>query len=180
MKKIIIVTFAMLLSSIAFSQKLTYSEVVAEKGTVKELYNRALMWYGETYNSSNDVIQTRIIEEDKGIIIAKALFKYNSKVFSGGEKVSGIVKYTVKIIVKEGRYKYIITDFYHKANKTYHLGLITTNDIYEGEREFGVPQNWYNKVYKDIKKQCELNTIDIISSLKKGMSKENSSSDDNW
>ena len=110
---------------------LTYTEVIqVDSVTNIELYNRAKLWFATVYNSSNDVLQLENKEE--GQLIGKAIMKYNPTVLSGSETTKGSIKYTIKIFVKDGRYKYEISDFIHDPVGNQYgkssLGLITTDE----------------------------------------------------
>jgi len=177
-----IVMFLVLFGFVGFAQeKLTYSDVVKTNGNTKELYNRALVWFGDAFKSSNNVIQTKILNDSNGVIIGKANIKYNSHVFSGSQKSSGYIDFSIKLMLKNGRYKYEITDFIHNPyDDSYGLGIITVGDEYLNRCTFGTPRSWYNKVLKDIKTQINNKMNFIINSLEDTMNKEIIPDNDNW
>lgn len=83
----------------SISKKVTYQEVVKVDGASKnELYARAREWFAKTFKSADDVLQMEDMANGK--LIGKGC-NYQSKVF-----------YTVSVSVKDGRYRYEITDFY--------------------------------------------------------------------
>jgi len=160
---------------------LTYTEVVQVDSVSKdELYNRAKLWLATAYNRSSDVLQME--DKDAGQIIGKAIIKYNPTVFSGSEQTKGTIKYTIKIFVKEGRYKYEITDFIHDPYGNqygkFSVGLITTAE--ECPNPKPMAKKWSNKIWKDCKDQIESNVTPLISSLKQGMSTQVESETDDW
>jgi hypothetical protein len=183
MKKSIL-TFALLtaLTIAVFGQEpLTYTEVVQVDSVSKtELYNRAKLWFATVYNSANDVLQ--MDNKESGEIVGKAILKYNPTVFSGSEQTKGNIKYTIKVFVKDGRYKYEITDFIHDPYGNQYgkssMGLITT------EKECPTPKPmakaWSNKVWDDIKNQIDSNMKSLIVSLKGDMSKKSESKKSDW
>jgi hypothetical protein len=160
---------------------LTYTEVVqTDSASKNELYNRAKLWFVNAYNSASDVLQ--MDNKEEGQIIGKAIMKYNPTVFSGSEQTKGNIKYTIKIFVKDSRYKYEITDFVHdpygnQYGKT-SMGLITTDE--ECPNPKSMAKGWSNKVWRDIKNQIESNMTSLIASLKQSMTKQAESKSDDW
>ncbi|GAB4199695.1 MAG: DUF4468 domain-containing protein [Bacteroidia bacterium] len=167
---------------VVFGQEpLAYTEVVQVDSVSKnELYNRAKVWFATTYNSVNDVLQ--IDNKEEGMLIGKAIMKYEPNVFTGSEQTKGNIKYTIKIFVKDGRYKYEITDFIHDPYGNQYgkssMGLITTDK--ECPNPKPMAKGWSNKVWNDIKSQIEDNVTSLINSLKQGMSKRPESKKDDW
>ena len=161
---------------------LTYTEIIQVNSISKnELYNRARLWFTTVYNSAKDVLQ--MDNKEEGQIIGKAIISYYPKVFVGSETTKGRINYTIKIFVKDGRYKYEITDFVHHPDasgsgpNSGNLGLITTDKEYPNAKS---AHNWYNKVWSDIKNQIEHNILPLIVSLKEGMNKPAETKKDNW
>ena len=87
-----------------------YTDVVDVDSSIKkdELYNRAKAWFVTEYKSANAVLQMQ--DKDAGIIMGKGIFEagYNMGLMVGFQIVS--VYHTVKIFIKDGKYKYEITD----------------------------------------------------------------------
>lgn len=180
MKKLLVLL--VLLPMLSFGQeRLTYTNVVKVDSISKnELYNRAKLWMASAYNSSNDVIQ--IGNKEEGQIIGKASIKYLSRVFVGSATTGGYIKYTIKIFVKEGRYKYEITDFIHdpRSRSSYppvSMGLITTDP--DCPRPTSMVK-WSNKVWRDIKTQIAETVVPLVRNLKKDMSLPAETKNDDW
>lgn len=97
----------------SFTHKITYTEVVIlDSSTSKlELYSRVREWFAKTYNSAMNVIQ--MDDKENGKIIGKALMKVYFKTIFNSNYSGGNINYTISIYVKDGKYKYEITDFYH-------------------------------------------------------------------
>ena len=165
MKKVIII--AVLLPLFAFAQKnvsekifpevngeINYTEVVKVDSTIKkdELYVNAKAWFVGTYKSANDVLQMQ--DKEAGVLIGKGIFEIPYKLFVGSTRVS--VNHTIKVYVKDGKYKYEITDLEGKQLTTY------------GWKSFDI-----NKAKNDINKKI----LSIISSLKTAMQKPITSKD---
>ena len=121
MKKALLLLLLLVLVTIGYSQgklnevlplqngKVIYTAVVAVDSAKKsELYDRAERWLVEEYKSPKDVIQ--LDDREIGEIIGKGYFPttYQFWFLEPATKVS--VYHTIKISVKDGRYKYAITD----------------------------------------------------------------------
>ncbi len=87
------------------THKLTYSEVTEVEGTPKsELYDRARRWFDFQYAYATDVALSEHEEEGELHILSQLPLKI-------GLSTSGVVSYRFTLSVKEGKYRYIITDF---------------------------------------------------------------------
>lgn len=89
--------------------RVTYTGIVqVDDVSSDELYNRAKRWFVDTYKSGKDVIQ--LDDKENGEIIGKGFFEEMWMVtFYGGQNVN--VWQTIKVQMKDGRYRYEITDF---------------------------------------------------------------------
>lgn len=99
------------------NDQLNFTDVVKVDSTIKkdELFNRARIWFSQTFNNSKAVLD--IQDKEAGQLIGngtiKTLGKNNSYVYN-----YGYVSFSIKVLVKDGRYKYIFSDFYHKSDET--------------------------------------------------------------
>jgi len=127
----------------------TYSEVVQVDSSSKiDLYKKAKKWFVTTYKSAKEVIQ--LDDPENGEIIGKGNFKvsyYSREPF---------ISHTISISVKDGRYKYSITDLTYSDNQ---------NEKFSIEN---FPKSWFGKKKLYLKVDEEINAI--ILSLKKYMS----------
>jgi len=91
--------------------RIIYTDVVyVDSSTTKEeLFSRAREWFAKAYKSSLDVIQME--DQTNGKIIGKAAIS----VYSLTKFPDGHINYTISLYFKNGRYKYELTDFYHKG-----------------------------------------------------------------
>lgn len=98
------------------NDRICYTEVVAVDSvlTKSDLYTRVRQWFAKNYKSANSVIQ--MDDKDAGVIVGKALMQVYHKGL-GLIFESGYINYTVSVYVKDGRYKYEITDFYHTGQR---------------------------------------------------------------
>src|SRR5450830_1164209 len=89
--------------------KVTYTDIIQLQGVSKnEIYNRAKHWFIDTFNSGKDVIQ--LDDKETGEVIGKGCFKAVWMInFYSSQSVN--VWKTIKIQIKDGRYRYEITDF---------------------------------------------------------------------
>jgi len=181
MKQMFTVLAAMCM--VVFSQEqLTYTEVIeVESVSQNHLYNRAKLWFATAYNSSNDVLQ--IDNKEDGELIGKALVLYEQTFLSGSAQTKGPINYTIKVFVKEGRYKYEISDFIHNpygndyGNKQ-SFGVITTDKEYSSPK-WG-QKKWCNRVWNDMKAQIEDNMTLLITDLKEKMIETTETKKDDW
>lgn len=170
-------TVSIIITVIFGQTPLKYTEVVKIDSVLSnELYNRASLWFATAYNSANDVLQ--MDDKDQGQIIGKANIIYKPKIFNGSEQTKGNIKYTIKIFVKDERYKYEISNFIHVPYGNSSFGLITTDVEYPDPKPLA--KKWSNKVWRDIKNQIEENISSLIASLKHDMSKQAETEVDDW
>lgn len=95
--------------------KIIYTEVIEMPNIAKDaLYSRAYEWFAKTFNSAQNVIQMQ--DKEAGKIIGKGIFDdMNSPGPLGMAGVKGYMKFTISIYLKDGKYKYEITDFVHEG-----------------------------------------------------------------
>ncbi len=166
------------------SKPLEYILVVSVEGVTKDqLYSEALAWFGETFRGPKNVIEVQ--DRQAGRIIAKPLFLYEPTVFESTARIRGVVRYSVKVEVKDGRYRYSIGDFFHEGSREGDLApisfqLLTTD-----------PECPYQFSPRDLKSSSKQETWDnlklvaknqaalIISSLKSRMAQAGTDKD-NW
>lgn len=194
-KQILLISAVTLLSiSAGFSQKetpnlpidsttfkITYSEVVYVDSLVnkQELYSRAREWFAKAYKSSTNVIQME--DKENGKIVGKALLEVYHKAL-GSNYPGGYINYTISIYVKDGRYKYEITDFYH-SGASYSGGRIPDYGVCEKminttDKTFGMSNQ---KNYNQYLYQMDNHIKELITDLKSAMSKkEANSKKDDW
>ncbi len=158
-------------------EPIIFSEVVPVEGVSKEeLYNRAKIWFTTSYNSANDVLQ--MDDKENGQIIGKAVITYNSSLYNASEHFDGSINYTIKVLIKDGRYKYEISNFIHRAYGRGSFGLITTQD--PSPLIKGFTKKYCNKVWLEIKNQINEEVGSLIKSLKTGTSQQSDIKNDDW
>jgi hypothetical protein len=149
--------------------KYTYSEIVSvDSISASELYSRAKQWFVSAYNSSKSVIQNDDIESRT--IFGKAIIPVTFTAMGSASKM-GNVHYEITVSCKDGRLKFVITNFYFKNNYNNNLAF----EIAKG------PDNGYRKKdWERAREQVDTNMRALILDLKKSMSKKSISSTKDW
>ncbi|BCI62242.1 DUF4468 domain-containing protein [Coprobacter secundus] len=147
-------------------EKLTFSKVIEAKDVDKtSIYFSLRDWISTYYRDTQEVLQ--MDDKDAGIIIGKAIFLYsmNRPAYSAYD---GKIWYSIKLQVKDGRFKAEMSNFVHENEKgnapACNLGLITTAENYTDK---GMQKSFHNKVWKDIKIKSEQESNNIFSDLEK-------------
>lgn len=159
------------------TNKISYTDVVSVDSLVKkqELFSKVREWFAKTYNSSTNVIQME--DKENGKIVGKALIQiYKKTAITNYEW--GAIHYTISIYIKDGRYKYVITDFYHTGQYTSSGGIglnIPNYGVCEGMINYK-PTFWdpinIKKTLNSMLIQMDSNVNNLIQDLKLFMSKK--------
>ncbi len=111
--KNLFITLFILIPGLLVAQE--YSEVVEVPGkNVDELYTTAREWFAVTYKSANDVLQ--MDDPVAGVIIGKGAMHVTESYVAGKGLYAAPIKldwypsFTLKVAIREGRYKYDITN----------------------------------------------------------------------
>lgn len=189
MKTLILIIATFLFTTIVFGQKetpklpidsntskITYSEVVTVDSLTskQELYSRAREWFAKTYNSSKDVVQME--DKESGKIIGKAITQVYYKML-GMDHEHGHINYTITIAVKDGKYKYEITDLHHKGQLVQD-GMSPSYGLCENMINSGTSRQ---KLYNYCLYVADKNIRNLIVDLKSAMNiKSTINSKENW
>lgn len=139
----------------ADTKLITYKDIVQVNGTKTDIYNRALEWINVEYKNPVDV--TRVKNVANGVIELVHridLYKTEKEV----RRPAGTVDYTLKIEVKEGRYRYIFTNFL--------LHDVSRMPI---EKWLDKTDKKYDPVFELYLQQVDTRVKELIVSLKSGM-----------
>lgn len=142
----------------------TYSKVIQADSILKDaLYSSIHEWFIANYKSANDVIVTS--DKQAGLIVGKGVIIYDfGKTTYACYK--GYIKYTIRVTVKDNKYKVELENFYHTVNlgnsASCALGDVTTALIYTDK---GIAKSFHNAVWTDIKTKVEKFSNDIFISL---------------
>ncbi len=178
--KNILVSILLILPILCSAQSgpVSFSEVIPVEGASKEeLFIRARAWFAESFTDSKSVLQ--INDKESGELVGKALFGYTSGVFMGSGARQGHIKYTIKILVKDGRYKYVIEDFIHEASPYNKMpdswGLLEYGKVMKGRGGKG----FVEKVMNEMIDMSNRTAQSLIVGLVKTMNKPSDLSKDN-
>ena len=187
---LLLFTFAFLHS---FAQvALTYDSVLVFEGKPKDkLYSLSKLFVVQAFKDSKEVIQLE--DKENGVIIGKGNFSHqfsNPRFNCNRETGKGIVEFTLKIQVKDGKIKVTMTDFNHSPDRVtpygysysipnkVNLGMIYKDKSYSTDED---EDNGIDKckadIYKDILSQSFEIYKTMLEKLKVEFSKEIKSED---
>jgi hypothetical protein len=145
---------------------ITYKEVVTTTGTPAEIYNLAIAWVNKQYKNPADA--TKVRDPSSGVIEIIHRFEITQKV-QGVTLMAGVVDYSLKLEMKEGRYRYTITNFNVKDASRQPL-----------EKWMNKNDQSYIPAWGDYLKQVDDLTRKLIESLKLGMQPPAAKKPDTW
>ena len=181
MKKINLIFILLLVAStnIYAQENLIFEKVIQSDSIGKSLlYVTINDWFASTYNSANDVIQ--MSDKDAGIIIGNGSMSYAKKGMSY-QCYSGNIKYTIKVYVKDNRYKVVLTNFNHSAKVGHSplcsFGGLTTADVYATK---GMSKKYHNNAWSHMKVSAEQFSNGIFESLEKKTTIIKKEAGDDW
>jgi hypothetical protein len=121
----------------------------------------------EFYTNPVDVTKTR--DPQTGLIKGIHRFKIKNTDEEGNETDAGVIQYNFTLELKEGRYRYTLTEFVlRQASKI------------PVEKWLDKKDTQYNPTWNSYLKQVEEFAESWIASLKEGMSPKIEKSDDDW
>lgn len=144
---------------------ITYQGVVEVPGVSKaDLYTRANAWVANTYRSANAVIQMQ--DKEAGQLIVKGLTRVTVRSL-GMNADAGVVRHTLTIYVKDGRYKYVLTGLTHDGTGT--PNIFSAGPL---EQEIGKLYSMGNskKQWDEIKRQANQDAYRLVADLQAAMS----------
>ena len=150
----------------AETQLITYKAVVQESGSPKDLYDRACSWVKSFYKNSSEVIKSQ--DAEKFEIVMRSSVRIYSHQKDGSKLTKNVVYYDFTLQCRDGRYRYVITNFNEKATSACPI------------------EKWMNPEDTKWNPECYLNLQEVdeqiqalISSLAKGMQPVQNK-DDEW
>jgi hypothetical protein len=180
MKKFLIIVFISMGIYANAQENLAFSKVIKTDSVGKYMiYTTIMDWFATVYGSSKEVI--KMSDKDAGVIIGKGLFDYShrGKGF-GWSCFDGTIKYTIRIDIKDNRYKVTLSDFNH-TNKLSNsgqcaMGFLTTSESFVP----GKPKDDIIDVaWKDMKLQSENYSNNIFNELE-NKTKNLKNANDDW
>lgn len=121
-------------------------------GTQNDLYVKANEWMAKTFVSAKEVIQMQ--DKEAGKLIGKGIIETPVLNAYGTNIGVDYVHYTISIDVKEGRYRCILSDFYHEGalvNYGGKYGLQNTPSY--GSLNNAQPSNYGNMMQSTVNSQ---------------------------
>ena len=127
MKTIIttLITLSTIFCSAQSDTALTFSSVVnVDSASKAQLFEQARLWFTDYFKSAKSVLQ--VSDKESGQLTGKAILESNYKYKALGAVYKGesSVNTTIKVLVKDGKYKYEIYDLY----ETNVFGRLTTSN----------------------------------------------------
>jgi hypothetical protein len=92
------------------TKKVEYTSVIDANGSKSELFLRAKNWTSSTFNSSQDLIQTK--DEDYLAIKGLALIDYTIQAQDAPTVIEVPMYFTLELDFADNKYRYKITDIY--------------------------------------------------------------------
>ncbi len=143
MKHILITLLTVALHTATFAQypqdgePYEFTGVVQLDSTIpaEVLFNRARRWFTDNFNSGKTVVDYE--NRELGDITGVGNFPHTMVFIKGLNQADGVIKFSVNIQVKNGRYRYRLYNFTHEVyDKRYNnFGIITT-------ARSSPPQSW--------------------------------------
>ena len=147
---------------------ITYQEVVEEKGSKDELFNRCSSWLHTFY--ANPWEATKVRDQATGLIRIQHQFRIYDYDEDGNRKETGMILYTANIEFKEDRYRYTIDNFLLRQVSRYPI------EKWLDKSQPGYDEKW--QLYLD-----QINafvTDELIRSLKENMEPEEVIIEEEW
>lgn len=159
--------------NLAAQETITFEKIIkADSVDKEEIFVLINDWFATNYNSANDVIQ--MTDKKAGIIIGKGATDY---FYGNNSSYNGTLKYTIKVYVKDNRFKVNLLSYIHKG-LSINLGLITSAEIHSKK---GMFKKYNNKAWIDTKLKAKEHANFIFTELeKKANSKKNNSEENDW
>ncbi len=136
--------------------KITYKEVVQVEGTKEDLFNRSISWINSFYKNPLDVTRERNLAN--GVVKGLHRIKIKNTDEEGNITDAGMVQYEFSLQFKDGRYRYILTDFILKRGSKIPV-----------EKWLNKKDPQYNSNWPSYLKQIDDFAQNWITSLKEGM-----------
>lgn len=140
--------------------KITFSEVVYVDSTITkdQLYYAAREWFAKVFKNSKDVLEIDDIQSGK--LIGNGNFTISTTEYLTDSRVD----FSISIYIKDGRYKFVFSNFNHVSFKSGYSGGALEDEKPDCGNLFMMKAGWI-----DVKEQTKTNVSNLISDLKKSM-----------
>jgi hypothetical protein len=146
---------------------ITYQDVVQTEGNKDELWNRLIGWVNTHYVNPTDA--TRVRNRENGLVEIVHRFRIFNEGEDGIQNDAGIILYTLKIELREGRYRYTLNNFTLRQAARFPV-----------ERWLDKSDRAYNPLWDEYLKQVDAFAISLIDSLVAGMTPEEVITEEEW
>jgi hypothetical protein len=146
-----------------------------------KIFTQANIWVAENFRDANSVIQ--VADKEQGVIVGKGNFDIYVQETKRLNTYYGTIKFTMKIQVKDGKYKYEFYDFRHEWNlhpkSCNDIGVINNQPNYPETVKcvmFGdnLKQRFWETILLKSKGKANILTESLISYMKNSTSENKS------
>lgn len=177
-------------ASCQVNDPLIFQEVVTVDSASKpQLYERGRLWFSDYFKSSKAVLEVN--DKESGEFIGKPILYtwYNSRYFGKDHKVELTMPVTIRLRVKDGKYKYEVYDIttyydapgspYGKGTANEMFGPLTTSETcpksYSMAKQAKVNEDW-----NEAKHNAAVVVEELATSLKTYMNKKRDKNNDDF
>lgn len=134
--------------------KITYTDIVYLDSTITkdELFMVGREWMAKSFKSATDVL--KMDDKEEGVMVGKGTMPFNSKTM-GIEAPMMDLHFTISVYLKNGKYKYEITDFVLEENM---LGM-----------EFFMESFYFRELIEPMKRPSKKKSIYFLNQLNENM-----------
>ncbi|MHA4844471.1 DUF4468 domain-containing protein [Flavitalea antarctica] len=154
------------------SEPVSYTGVVEVSGMTKDqLFANARQWFNKTFVSSNQVIQ--IADKESGELSGKGIMQLRfTSTFNGSKKQEAYSDFTLDIAIKDGKYKYDLSQFkiYPIAYRNQPFPLYRDNKC--PVKYSFIRQSAMDEYYASSKDAVSQKVTELVTSLKIAMEKK--------
>lgn len=159
--------------------KIVYEEVVAIEGATKDqLFKQARSWFKTTYKQADQDEDVLYLNDSYLGELGANPYMWMEVSGIGNNTSAGAILYDFRVEVKEGRFRYKISNLYHEAQRS-RLG---SGGALENKAPDCGTLNMQQKYWDEIKIKAHENFKKIVASLKEHMAKspEAGAEDNDW
>jgi hypothetical protein len=138
------------------SKLIMYRDVVNQEGNKDVLYDRGAGWFSSYYKSPSSVL--KIQDKVNGKIEGTGRFFISYVDDQGTKRDGGIIQYTIRLELKDNKYRYTLTDFNLKAASRFPL-----------EKWLNKSDPAYNPQWDSYLYQVDTTMTSLVKNLKEGM-----------
>ncbi len=145
----------------------------------RDIYGAAQRWFVDTFRDADEVIQLR--DTVMHTIVGKGSFRYEPTILNSSQGRLGVMRFTIEVGCREGRYRVRLYDFVHEAVSG--LGPILADSLQCGDGVSyrmmnGKPTKFLGRVcIEEVWPQIHATETALLGSLKAAMDKKDRPSD---